>query len=70
MKKDDLIQWLQLLLIILLVVGAGLFAINQGLGYFYKSRFLQGPCSLCKELNPGLDQRLVLNITPYNISSP
>jgi hypothetical protein len=43
------------ILIILLVVGAGLFAINQYLDYRYKSVFLSSPCVLCKEVNPELE---------------
>ena len=38
--------------IILVVVAAGLLAVNQGLGYYYKAEFLKSPCQLCGELNP------------------
>jgi len=37
--------------IILLVVGAGIFAVNQTLTFFYKSHFLRDPCDLCTDLN-------------------
>jgi hypothetical protein len=43
------------ILIVLLVVGAGLFAINQYLDYRYKSVFLSSPCVLCQKVNPELD---------------
>jgi hypothetical protein len=43
------------ILIVLLVVGAGLFAINQYLNYRYKSVFLSSPCTLCVEVNPALE---------------
>lgn len=39
------------LLVIVLVVAVGVFAINQALEYRYKSVFLQTPCSLCVKLN-------------------
>jgi len=37
---------------IVLVVALGLFAVNQGLEFFYKAHFLKAPCDLCTELNP------------------
>lgn len=43
--------WMMLIMV-LLVLALGLTAINQGLGYYYKSKFLQTPCELCAELNP------------------
>lgn len=39
---------------ILLVVGVGMFAVNQGLGFVYHAHFLKAPCNLCAELNPGV----------------
>jgi hypothetical protein len=51
--KPSLKDTLTIIVLILLVVALGTLAINQTLEYFYKSRFLQTPCSLCKELNPG-----------------
>jgi len=47
-------EWLILVILILLLIAIGMFAINQTLGYFYKSQLLQGPCALCAELNPGV----------------
>lgn len=32
----------------------GTFAVNEVLEYNYRSQFLQAPCSLCEELNPGV----------------
>ena len=58
-NKKNIIGFLRFLLYIVLVLGLGLLAINQGIGYFYKSRFLQTPCELCRELNP-------INQTSYN----
>lgn len=49
-KKDVL----QIIVVILIIVGAGMFAVNQTLGYIYKSQFLQTPCQLCLELNPDM----------------
>lgn len=39
------------LAILLVVVGLGIFAVNQALEYKYRSVFLQTPCNVCKELN-------------------
>lgn len=43
------------ILIYSLVLGLGLLALNQFIGFRYKSVFLQTPCDLCKELNPHLE---------------
>lgn len=39
---------------ILLVVGVGLLAVNQFLNFTYKAELLKSPCTLCAELNPGV----------------
>jgi len=39
------------ILIILLVVALGIFAVNQILKFFYNSQLLQSPCELCADLN-------------------
>lgn len=45
-------NFLKLLLIISLVVGFGMFAINESLEYFYKTEFLLTSCELCqKQMN-------------------
>ena len=44
------------IIIILVVVGLGLFAMNQGLAYIYKVQLLAKPCKLCEELNPHLNE--------------
>ena len=49
---NQIINWLKVATIIIGVIALGMFAVNQGLGYYYKSRFLQTPCELCAELNP------------------
>lgn len=51
-EKNNVLVWGRFLLIVLLVIGAGLLAINQTLEYFYRAEFLKAPCSLCLELNP------------------
>ena len=66
-KNNNLISFLRFLLYILLVVGLGLIAVNQGIGYFYKSRFLQTPCELCKELNQK-NESPIYNIGIQNIT--
>jgi hypothetical protein len=59
--KPSLKDALIIITLILLVVGLGMLAANQTLKFFYKSQFLQTPCSLCKELNPN---------APININAP
>jgi len=43
------------ILIIILILSLGMLAVNQFLGFRYKSRFLASPCNLCEELNPHLE---------------
>ena len=47
---------LKTLLVIVIIVFLGTLAINQTLGYYYKSKFLQGPCQTCIEINPHLSK--------------
>ena len=69
------------ILIILLIIGVGVFAVNQVLQYHYKTEFLMKPCQLCLKLNPHLKQcfndaskvvidertgKVVNGPTPYN----
>lgn len=42
--------------IVLLIPVLGLIAVNQILEFHYKTEFLKTPCSLCAELNPGVQQ--------------
>jgi len=51
-KLKDKYLKLRFAAIILIVVAAGLFVINQALEYHYKAEFLKKPCKLCGELNP------------------
>lgn len=44
------------ILIFIGVIALGALAVNQTLGYIYKSQFLQTPCTLCVELNPHLEE--------------
>lgn len=43
---------MKIALIILSVVGIGMFTVNQTLKFFYSSELLQKPCELCLSLNP------------------
>lgn len=45
-------NWLKTSVMILLIVGLGLLAVNQVLEYIYNAEFLKAPCQLCRELNP------------------
>jgi len=47
------------ILIVIAIVALGITAINQGLGYFYKTKFLASPCDLCIELNPHIEKCIV-----------
>jgi len=49
-------SWLKAILIVVAIISLGTLAVNQTLGYYYKSKFLQTPCELCKDLNPHLEE--------------
>ena len=53
-ENKEIIDIIKFAIIILIVIGLGLLVVNQTLQYFYKAQFLKSPCSLCKELNPGI----------------
>lgn len=60
-KQPEIIRievnsWLKAGLIFVLIIALGFVAINQGLGFFYKTHFLKSPCDLCSELNPGVEE--------------
>ena len=40
------------ILIIIAIVSLGMLAINQTLGYLFKTQFLLTPCELCVKANP------------------
>ena len=50
-----LMDWLKALLIIGVVVGLGLFCLNQYLAFRYSAELLSTPCDLCRELNPQVE---------------
>lgn len=54
MEKQKIIDAGKIIIIVLFVIGLGLFALNQTLNFFYKSEFLQKPCDLCQKLNTNL----------------
>lgn len=55
------------LIIILLIISLGFFAINQFLKFKYNSAFLQTPCELCEKLNPNISLKncLTYRVSPY-----
>lgn len=77
MSKKYYTIW-KAIVVILLIIGLGLFIINQFLSYYYKAQFLAGPCQLCVKLNPEvgncwemktkLEQELVDNYYNQNIT--
>jgi hypothetical protein len=52
-NKKDMIEYSKLMILILLVIGLGLFMLNQAFKYFYGTKLLANPCGLCEELNIG-----------------
>ena len=52
MERRTTKDYLKMGMMASLIIGMGLLAINQGLGYYYKSELLQRPCELCVSLNP------------------
>jgi hypothetical protein len=65
MNHTILINYLKLALIIIGIIALGTLAINQTLGYYYKTKFLLTPCQLCEEINKNTKCN-VLN--PYAIN--
>lgn len=68
-NKRSLKEWLLLIMIVVIIIGVGMFAINQTLGFYYKSQFLQSPCQLCVELNPEFNNNNInkVNLTEFII---
>jgi hypothetical protein len=52
LNNQQLKSWLIIIAIILIVIGGGLFVLNQFFAWHYKAYLLQKPCDLCVELNP------------------
>lgn len=51
-KKERIVV---MLLYIVVIIAIGLFALNQGMKFYYNSELLQAPCKLCLELNPEVE---------------
>lgn len=49
-------DWMKALIIIGLVVGVGLFCVNQYLEFRYSAYLLNTPCAVCRELNPQVEE--------------
>jgi len=67
-KYFTTINGLKLIAIVLIVIGLGFFAVNQTLAYYYKAQLLYSPCTICLNLNPGLEscfigKQFINNIT-------
>jgi hypothetical protein len=50
---------------ILLIISLGLFALNQTLDYIYKAQFLKNPCQLCMQLNPDVQDCIIMKENIY-----
>lgn len=48
-------DYIKFVLTIGVIIGLGLFCLNQFLDYRFKAQFLGGPCELCIELNKHLE---------------
>ena len=55
-KQHTAKDYLVLAIYIVVVVGLGLFCLNQFLEYRYKTVWLGDPCGLCSDLNPHLEK--------------
>lgn len=72
MNQQTLINYGHIAIIILLVIGLGVFAFNQIFEWHYKMQFLQKPCDLCISLNPNFTRcsasliSNAQNFNPYN----
>jgi len=61
MDRQTTIQYLKIGVLMAIIIALGMVAINQTFGYYYKAKFLYGPCQLCEELN---DVKCVREINP------
>lgn len=61
--KDRLI----IIAIMLIIIGAGLFSINQYASFRYKTVLIQQPCNLCIEKYPNAQSCLVQTINKNNV---
>lgn len=52
MKNENLNNWMRFAIIVVIVVGGGLFIVNQFFSWKYKVQLLTKPCDLCISLNP------------------
>jgi len=64
-KSLTAIEWIKLIAIILGVVAFGMLAVNQTLGFYYKSELLQKPCDLCISLNPEFKECFIERTNVY-----
>ena len=55
LKQYKALDWAKLLLVILVVLSLGLFAVNQFAQFRYSAELLTTPCDLCLELNKEVD---------------
>jgi hypothetical protein len=52
MNKELLYSYSKIALVIILVIGVGLFSIRQFFDWMYMGRMMTNPCQLCAEANP------------------
>ena len=68
-EPNKITRWLMPICILALVIGLGVFAINQTLNYFYTAQLLRSPCQLCVDINPEWERCYNYVATnQYNIS--
>lgn len=52
MNREIILNYLLIACIFAVIIGGGLFVINQFFAWHYKAYLLQKPCDLCISLNP------------------
>jgi len=52
MNNKEINNYLKIVVIAVIVIGGGLFIINQFFSWHYKAQLLMKPCDLCISLNP------------------
>ena len=56
MDNSTVRKWLIYAMMTAIVIGAGMFGLNQVMKFYYNSELLQSPCNLCVKLNPEIDK--------------
>jgi hypothetical protein len=66
--SKDTYKILYTLLLIVVVIAIGMFALNQAFSWYYKAELLSNPCDLCLKLNPNLTLTQSLKVDFYHLN--